>query len=143
MALGGNCDALPVVVRAGEYISAKDLKPLIERLDRLAVFEDENVDYDEDADEVLKRDFEQHFDPDSEIFLLPTHTPTFLRSGWPANVPDLYVAGFPKSAEEAFTMALASAWGDVPGYSEEEQAVGDVLGTPIVRSVRIYDRSDV
>ncbi len=144
MALGGSCEPLPIVIRAGEYLSAKDLGPLLAQLDSIVVFEEESVDYDDDVDQVLKREFEQHFEADAEMFLLPTDIPRFLKSDWPSSVPDLYIHGAAKTAEEAFLLALEAAWGGVPDYSdEEEQPVGDVLGTSIIRSVRIYDRADL
>jgi hypothetical protein len=143
MLFGGEVSDLPVAVRNGEYLTAKEVEALLRELDEAEVHKGSEIQYDEDEDDVAPKAFKNDFVSSSTLFLVPDRTHSILTVGkqqWPECVPELYLADQPKCCEEAFHQVLKRAWGVEPEMDSDTRVVGEVHGYEISRVVRIYSR---
>jgi hypothetical protein len=140
---GGDPGDLPIAVRGTEHLNIKALKSLLSEEQSIALFEGDEVDYDEDSDECHPKEFKEQFESDESIFFVRKYMPTILTVGslkWPQCIIEPAFPNRPQSFEQLIRNIVTSVWGENVDESEEEKRVGSVYGTGISRQVTILTR---
>lgn len=94
------------------------------------------VDYDEDEDEVLRREFEDFFEPTPHLLQLEEAAPP----DWVDMIPREDAGSSCWSLEAVFEEALLAAWKEVE-WSEDSVVVGSVNGVEITRRCTVARRA--
>ena len=132
---GGNIGELPFARYGGEWLSVERLKSLIQEVDEVRLYVENEVQFDEDEDEVHPKTFSQFFEEVDDVIFLPDDFPD---RGVRTSVNEVLVDNSDKMPKahlsDVFYIALKSVWGE---YEEEEQltVVGTVESSNIERIV--------
>lgn len=109
----------------------------------ILVHEGASIDYDDEWDDVLRREFNESFEQASELFLHPAGSFSILKvanQNWPACTEDLYLPERPRTHSEALSRVIAQAWGAPPEPEDEVRTVGTAAGSDITRSIQVFVR---
>ena len=140
---GGDPAELPIVKRGTEYINSDELRKILSEQDSIDVFEGDEVDYDEDADECHPKEFKEQFECDESIFFVRRYMPTVLTIGgqsWPQCVVGPVYPDRPKTFVENFRKVVAEMWGEGFDDDHDEKSVGSVYSAKITRRVMTLTR---
>lgn len=111
----------------GQLVTYEEFVNGISRLSEILIHDDGRVSHDDD-DDVLRRDFDSHFEPNESLLEISlTQIPDWLNK-----IADEAMDRSAWSLKHVMHRALAEAWG---GYEEDTKTVvvGDVLGSEITR----------
>ena len=138
---GGSIVELPVARRGGVWLTVAGLRNILEELDEVIVYFENDVQYDEDEDEVHPKEFSQNFEEDDDVIFLPDDFPF---GGVRATFNEVFIENEDKvpgaRLSDSFREVLSSVWSEV----EEEKTisvVGRVGSSEIVRSVTRFGKS--
>jgi len=143
MICGANPGDLPIAIRDGDCLSEEQIYKQMMADSEIIYFEGTEIEYDEDSDSCHPKEFNNDFEPSSELYLVPGSMPTILSVGgkdWPRSLAPTDRGETPRSYEEAFHRAVRKAWEDGFDTYTEERVVGDVNGTEIEREVTVLTR---
>lgn len=134
LALGGNAADLPIVRWKNEWKSARDFATVLQGIDSFMLHEG-LVSHD-DGDDVTVHDFDDEFDPSTDLAESATQLFSFLRSAdW--ITPVIKNAG--TTPIKLIEQQVINAWGSLD-WQNEIATVGETSNTEILRSVNIYTR---
>ncbi len=139
IALGANPEELLVVEHNGNALSTKGFRAELADTDEIWLLSENEMRHAAD-DEVLQADFERSFEPDQRVFIVDM---TEMRNAfvtpvsWPAR-SDPSALRCPANVIEC---VVNEVWPDAAGEKEQDQTVGYVLGTPIIRQVTVIRRN--
>lgn len=145
MQCGGNPGNLPIVQRGTEYFNSEGLRRILGEAESIILFEGDEVDYDEDADDCHPKEFKEQFESDESIFFVRKHMPTILKVGgltWPECIIDQVYPDRPKTYEQLILSIVSDVWGENVDESEDNRPVGRVYNTRISRSITILTRQE-
>ena len=138
---GGSIGELPFARHGGGWLTMAELRNVLEELDKVIVYFENDVQYDEDEDEVHPKEFSQHFEEDDNIIFLPDDFPF---GGIRSTLDDVFVENEDKTPDarlsDNFREVLVSEWDEVE-EEETSSVVGRVGSSEIVRSVTLFSRS--
>jgi len=115
----------------GQFVTYEEFVNGISRLSEILVHDDGEVSHDDD-DEVLRREFDSHFEPNEALLEISlTQIPDWLNK-----IADEATDRSTWSLKQVMHQALAEAWG---GYEEDTKTVvvGDVIGHEITRQCKV------
>ncbi len=139
LSAGACCDDLLIISHGSSPLTTRMFRDILSQLDEIWLVDKSEVGYESDNDDVLKIEFENHFEMDTRVFLLNrnVHKNGFVtESDWPQQLfPD--ALRFPV---EIVNKVINEVWVDGEGEVSEGQVIGTVLGTSITRSVTICRR---
>ena len=139
---GGSIGELPVARHGGRWLAMSELREVLEELDRVMVYLENDVQYDEDEDEVHPKEFSQSFEEDDSIIFLPDDFPF---GGVRSTLDDIFVENEDKALDarlsDNFREVLLSVWGEVE-EEETSSVVGRVGSSEIARNVTLFVRAD-
>lgn len=139
---GGNPGSLPVIKQGTEFLNTEELKAALSEAESIVIFEDEDIEYDEDSDQCHPKNFREWFEPDENMFFLGKDAPTVLKIGtqsWPECIIGPAFPDRPKSLYEHFRKVMTEIWGEDTSEFDYRETVGFVDSVPIERLVtRIY-----
>jgi hypothetical protein len=143
---GGDPGDLPIVLRGTEYLNSDELRTLLIAQGSIALFDGDEVEYDEDSDGCHPKEFKEQFDNDESILFVRKYIPNILTVGglkWPQCIIDPVYPDRPKTYEELIRNIVAEVWGDDFNEAEEEKQVGSVYSVKITRQVTTLSRREV
>ena len=139
MQCGGNPGALPILKIGDDYPSLDELRKLLINVDQLKVYEGEEINYDEDKDSCLPRDFTRKFQTEPSIAFLCRMPSSILDTEgqhWPE-----CILGQPQLTYEAqLRTLLEEVWDGSEDWSCDDVKVGTVGDYDIERRVTVYTR---
>ena len=144
MQCGGDPGELPFVIHAHEYLNRVQIEELLREKEEIVMFEHDEVEYDEDADDCLPRDFKEKFEPDKELMFVSDFKLSILTIGnqaWPQMIFREDSSNAPKTYSELIRSVVRTVWGPDFDESTDIRLVGGVGGfAEIEREVTILTR---
>lgn len=141
LACGGSFGALKLA-RLGEYwVSEEELREEV-RGRKEFMLEVGEFEYEQDMDEVLANEFEDKFEQDEHIAVIPIGSGFGINAAglvWPAR-PQSGAKGQGSRMAEYIGRLISAEWGEEVIPEEEERTVGNVNYTNIERLVRVFRR---
>jgi hypothetical protein len=136
LACGGDAGDLPLVWWQGAWKSAAQLADALSSVDRFVLHEG-SVSHEED-DDVTKREFNDAFEPDSQVAQTVNERYNRVTStDWIAAV----MQGGGATPVQLIEQQIITAWGAMV-HDADVIAVGEANGTEILRSVTIFTRHE-
>lgn len=133
---GANYPGLILGQLGGESVSYEELIESLSEIDEVIQYNGD-IDYDENDDDILRKEFEDYFKPhDSLLELAEAPRPDWLDKILPGNISQS-----PWSLDSALNSALEKAWGEVL-WSEESVVVGEANKIDITRKCYIATRNN-
>lgn len=135
---GGAIGNLPVARWAGNWMSQDELKNKIATRSTIYVYNEDEVTYDADYDDVHPREFESGFAESRTVLFVPSDI-LELRENWSRSLP-VIEDDKPADFEDVLRLVLEETWGYYNEESWVHHAVGTVSGTKIMRDVSVFSR---
>lgn len=137
---GGSIGELPFARLEGEWLSVERLKSVIQELDEVRLYFENEVQYDEDEDEVHPKKFSNYFEEASDVIFLPDDFPD---RGVQISVSEVLVENSDKISaarlSSVFFEILNSVWKNIE-QEQESTTVGHVETSTIVRIVTRFSK---
>jgi hypothetical protein len=132
---GGSIGKLPIAELGGRWLNRTELIKRFKHLNSVSAIIG-RVTYDDDTDDVSKSSFENEFEMNSDIFVLPSVDTPFDPMS-----TDPY--GRRKRASylvDEFEKILTSTWGGISNENQDDAVVGEASFVDIIRSVIVYEK---
>ena len=138
---GGTIGELPVARHGGGRLTMAELRNVLEKLDEVIVYFENDVQYDEDEDEVHPKEFSQNFEEDDDVIFLPDDFPF---GGVRSALDEVFVENEDKVPDarlsDSFREVLLSVWGEVE-VEKTLSVVGRVGSSEIMRNGTHFGRA--
>lgn len=136
---GGDLADLPVARWSGKWLSKDELAARVMQRSKIYVYDEHEVIYDSDDDEVHPREFEENFRESKTVLFLPDDILDDRTLDWDKSLP-LLDESKPHDFEAILRQVLEDVWAS---YSEDEwvyHSVGSVGEIKITRAVTVFTR---
>ena len=139
---GGLVKGLPIVQKAGDWLSEDEFAELVSEKSEIFVSFDGEFSYDESTDDMHPREFRDDFELNENIIIVPDENGAVIRSrgvNWPAML-------FPGRSQGRRLVArvheLVSAVWESYDESPKVMVVGSAAGSDVYRNVTVLTRWD-
>jgi hypothetical protein len=140
LALGGDLGCLPFVFlgreaelrwkseeETGQALNLQDFRAVLEEGTEIYTYLQLQVEYDEEGDNVLAREFRENFVPNENIFFVTSDAPVLLRVGdrkWPECLPEYSTRQGVRTPWDLMLQIVGEVWGEDYERSEGIMDVG-------------------
>jgi len=137
---GSLSEEFPIGFLDQDPITISDLKKILRGTDQLIICDDSDLSYDSSMDEVRESEFDDEFEINPEILLLPESS-RHLVAQWPRNLDGYDELDLPKTPVELVRKIATEVWDETEEDDEWVEA-GRVLDDFIERHLTVFKKTD-